>query len=321
MHSLIDWLENLLTPILRVGSLTPVFSFLHTAVDYLTEPIAWALPFFGLFIVIEYLGLRWVAHHHDPSPRQHRTTSASVADSATSVSMGIGYLGVAGLFHAVSLIGYSAIYQAVPWKLPATAWYTWVLLFFAIDALWYAVHRFSHRVRIAWAAHQAHHSSEHFNFSTALRQKWNLWFETLAWIPLPLLGFPPWMIYVGFSLNLICQFFVHTETVDRLPRLVEFLFNTPSHHRVHHGSDPEYLDKNYGGILIIWDRLFGTYAKETHRPTYGLTTPVGTHNLLKLQFHEYVSLLNDLRRARNWREVLGHTFGPPGWKPTPDHEM
>ncbi|WP_327143638.1 sterol desaturase family protein [Nocardia sp. NBC_01327] len=287
---------------------------MHALIDYLTEPIVWALPFFGLFIAIEYLGLRWVAQH-DTSHRKDRTTSASLTDSATSVSMGIGYLGVAGLFHAASLIGYSAIYQAVPWKLPADAWYTWLLLFFAVDTLWYGVHRFSHRVRIAWAAHQAHHSSEHFNFSTALRQKWNLWFETLAWTPLPLLGIPPWMIYVGFSLNLICQFLVHTESVDRLPRVVEFLFNTPSHHRVHHGSDPEYLDKNYGGILIIWDRLFGTYAEEKHRPTYGLTTPVDTHNLLKLQFHEYVSMLGDLRRAGSLREVLGYTFGPPGWNP------
>ena len=111
------------------------------------------------------------------------------------------------------------------------------------------------------------------------------------WIPLPLIGIPPWMVFVGFSINLVYQFFVHTERVDRLPRPIELVFNTPSHHRVHHGCDPEYLDKNYAGILIIWDRVFGTFPRETHRPTYGLTTPVRTHNILTLQDHEYAAIV------------------------------
>jgi sterol desaturase/sphingolipid hydroxylase (fatty acid hydroxylase superfamily) len=168
-----------------------------------------------------------------------------------------------------------------------------------------------------WAAHQAHHSSEYFNFSTALRQKWNQWFETIAWLPLPLLGFPPWLIYTAFSANLVYQFFLHTERIDRLPRPIEFVFNTPSHHRVHHGSDPLYLDRNYAGILIIWDRLFGTFQPEMQRPNYGLTTPVDTYNILRLQFHEYAAILRDLRSARAWRERLGFVFGPPGWRPEP----
>jgi sterol desaturase/sphingolipid hydroxylase (fatty acid hydroxylase superfamily) len=112
------------------------------------------------------------------------------------------------------------------------------------------------------------------------------------------------------------QFWVHTEKIDKLPRAFEFVFNTPSHHRVHHGSDPEYLDKNYAGILIIWDRLFGTFAEERHRPTYGLTKPVDTYNLLRLQFGEYAAIVGDLRRARSWRDRGGYLFGPPGWQPT-----
>jgi sterol desaturase/sphingolipid hydroxylase (fatty acid hydroxylase superfamily) len=115
--------------------------------------------------------------------------------------------------------------------------------------------------------------------------------------------------------NLVYQFFIHTETVDKLPRAVELVMNTPSHHRVHHGSDPEYLDKNYGGILIVWDRLFGTFAEERHRPRYGLTTPVDTHNVFRLQYGEYANMIADVRAARGLRVKLGHVFGPPGWRP------
>ncbi len=126
---------------------------------------------------------------------------------------------------------------------------------------------------------------------------------------------PPNLIYAAFSLNLIYQFFTHTERIGKLPRPVEFIFNTPSHHRVHHGSDPIYLDRNYGGILIVWDRLFGTFQPELHRPTYGLTKPVGTYNIVRLQFHEYTAILRDLRQARSWAVRLGYIFGPPGWQP------
>jgi sterol desaturase/sphingolipid hydroxylase (fatty acid hydroxylase superfamily) len=239
-----------------------------------------------------------------------------LADTRASLFMGlIGSL-VAVVFRAVSLVGFAAIYlYLAPWHLPADAWWTWALLIPAVDLLWYGYHRISHRVRVVWAAHQAHHSSEYFNYSTALRQKWNLWFENLMWLPLPLLGMPPALVFTGFSVNLIYQFWVHTEKIEKLPRWFEFVFNTPSHHRVHHGSDPEYLDRNYGGILIVWDRLFGTFAAERHRPTYGLTTPVGTYNLLRLQFGEYAAIVRDLRSARGWRARAGYLFGPPGWRP------
>jgi sterol desaturase/sphingolipid hydroxylase (fatty acid hydroxylase superfamily) len=166
-----------------------------------------------------------------------------------------------------------------------------------------------------WATHQAHHSSEYFNFATALRQKWNNSAEILFWLPLPLLGVPPALVFLGFSVSLVYQFFVHTERIDRLWRPVELLFNTPSHHRVHHGSDPEYLDRNYGGILIVWDRVFGSFQPELHRPTYGLTTPVGTYHVLRLQTHEYAAILRDVRRAPGLRDKLGYVFGPPGWRP------
>jgi sterol desaturase/sphingolipid hydroxylase (fatty acid hydroxylase superfamily) len=221
-----------------------------------------------------------------------------------------------GAWKAGALLGYAAIYAYVaPWHLPSTAWYTWVLAILGVDLLFYAYHRIAHRVRLVWATHQAHHSSQYFNFATALRQKWNNSGEILIWIPLPLLGVPPWMVFASFSLNLIYQFWVHTERIDKMWRPVEFLFNTPSHHRVHHGMDQQYLDKNYGGILILWDRLFGTYADEVFRPHYGLTKQVSTYNIWKLQTHEYVAIARDVRRAERLRDRLGYVFGPPGWEP------
>jgi sterol desaturase/sphingolipid hydroxylase (fatty acid hydroxylase superfamily) len=132
---------------------------------------------------------------------------------------------------------------------------------------------------------------------------------------LALLGFTPWTIYFAFAFNLIYQFFTHTETIGQLPRPIEFVFNTPSHHRVHHASNPEYLDRNYGGILIIWDRAFDTFQRELHTPTYGLTKPVRTYNVLKLQYHEYGNIISDVRATRRWRHKLGYIFGPPGWQP------
>jgi sterol desaturase/sphingolipid hydroxylase (fatty acid hydroxylase superfamily) len=128
-------------------------------------------------------------------------------------------------------------------------------------------------------------------------------------------GIPPWMIFTTFSVNLVYQFFVHTERIDKMWRPVEFVFNTPSHHRVHHASDPDYLDKNYAGILIIWDRLFGSCVAETHRPIYGLTKNIDSYNPFKLQYYLYRDIWRDVRRARSWRDRLGYVFGPPGWAP------
>ncbi|KAA0024512.1 sterol desaturase family protein [Antrihabitans cavernicola] len=230
--------------------------------------------------------------------------------------MGSGALAFMMAFKLLTLVLFVAmsVYLA-PWHIPVDTWWSLVLLFVVVDVAWYCNHRFSHRVRIGWAAHQAHHSSEYFNFGTALRQKWNPWSEAIFWAPLPLLGFEPWTIYVAFGANLVYQFFSHTESIGKLPAPIEFIFNTPSHHRVHHGSDPEYLDKNYGGILIVWDRMFGTFQPELHRPTYGLTSPVGTYNVFKLQYHEYGNIARDVRRAVGWKNKLGYIVGPPGWKP------
>ncbi|MFS3130130.1 sterol desaturase family protein [Nocardioides sp. Bht2] len=277
--------------------------------DPAKNPIAYAVPFFVLTIMLELAALKWLDHDDN-------VTGYHFRDARTSILMGVGSLFFSTAFKVGSFVVFSAVYfWWAPWHLDVGAWWYWPALLLALDLSFYASHRFVHRVNVGWAAHQAHHSSEYMNFATALRQKWNPWFELIFWMPLPLLGFAPWTIYVAFSFNLIYQFFVHTETIDRLPRPIEFIFNTPSHHRVHHGSDPEYLDRNYAGMLIVWDRMFGTFTAERQRPRYGLTKPVDTYNLLKLEYGEYVMIGRQVRGAKSWRERLGYLFGPPGWQP------
>ncbi|MGW0043925.1 sterol desaturase family protein [Rhodococcus sp. NPDC003348] len=285
----------------------------------LRDPVALAIPFFVLFLVLEWVAARYLAEPEiDEAGRTHPPKGGYQGrDARTSISMGLVSVATSAAWKALALVGYAAIWAYLaPWHLPPDAWYTWVILIVGVDLLFYWYHRIAHRVRIVWATHQAHHSSEYYNFATALRQKWNDSGEILMWLPLPLLGMPPWMVFVGFSANRVYQFLVHTEHVDRLPRPIEFVFNTPSHHRVHHGCDPEYLDRNYAGILILWDRMFGTFREETHRPTYGLTKPVGTYNILTLQGHEYAAIARDVRAADSWRHKFGYVFGPPGWTPT-----
>ncbi len=288
-------------------------AFLDVLPPQMRDPVLFAIPFFLLLLILEWTAARTLDRLEDdraPSGAYLRR------DAWASISTGLVSVATTGAWKALALFGYAAIYAYVaPWHLPSTAWYTWVVAIVGVDLLFYTYHRIAHRVRLVWATHQAHHSSQYFNFATALRQKWNNSGEILIWIPLPLLGIPPWMVFASFSLNLIYQFWVHTERIDKMWRPIEYVFNTPSHHRVHHGMDPEYLDKNYGGILILWDRIFGTYRDELFRPHYGLTKQVSTYNVWKLQTHEYVAIARDVRRADRLRDRLGYVFGPPGWAP------
>ncbi|QNI09439.1 sterol desaturase family protein [Mycobacterium kubicae] len=279
------------------------------------DPVLFAIPFFLLLLILEWTAARKL---ESIVTDEARPTSGAyfTRDSVASISMGLVSIATTAAWKTLALLGYAAIYAYLaPWHLPVSGWYTWVIAIVGVDLLYYAYHRTAHRVRLIWATHQAHHSSQYFNFATALRQKWNNSGEILMWIPLPLLGVPPWLVFFAFSVNLIYQFWVHTERIDKLPRFFEFVFNTPSHHRVHHGMDQVYLDKNYGGIFILWDRLFGTFQVELFRPHYGLTKQVDTFNIWKLQTHEYLAIARDWRSAKRLRDRLGYVFGPPGWAP------
>ncbi len=218
----------------------------------------------------------------------------------------------------LAFVGFFLLHEISPWRdLVERQWWAWVLLFLLDDFAYYWFHRANHEIRLLWAGHVPHHSSQKLNFGTALRQGvTERVHKYLFWAPLPLLGFDPLMIFTMIGLNLFYQFWVHTELVGRLHPWIELLFNTPSHHRVHHASNVRYLDCNHGGVLIIWDRLFGTFSAElAHEPPiYGLTHNINTFNPLKVAFGEYLKLARDCGQARNWRECVRYLFAAPGWR-------
>lgn len=183
------------------------------------------------------------------------------------------------------------------------------------DFLYYWSHRWQHEKRIFWANHVTHHSSEHYNLSTALRQPWSGYLLAWVYAPMPLLGFPLQQTARAGQLNLLYQYWIHTEAIDRLDPTSESVLNTPSHHRVHHGANPQYLDKNYGGILIVWDKLFGTFEPELRRVKYGLTKNIETFNPVKIGYHEMADIARDVRAAKGWRNKWGHIWKRPGWQP------
>ena len=183
------------------------------------------------------------------------------------------------------------------------------------DFLYYWSHRMGHERRVLWASHVNHHSSRRYNLSTALRQSWTNSVSHWVHMPMFVLGFSPAQVVKAGELNLLYQYWVHTEMIDRLPGAFEKVMNTPSHHRVHHGTNRRYLDRNYGGILILWDRLFGTFEPEGERVVYGLTTDITTYNPVRIAFHEWAAMVRDACRATTSRDRVGYVFGPPGWKP------
>jgi sterol desaturase/sphingolipid hydroxylase (fatty acid hydroxylase superfamily) len=273
----------------------------------MVDIIVTAIPFFIVFIVIEVLSL-WLAPDDDE-------VGYEVRDTVTSLTMGIGSVGVGIVYKAAQLVLYAALYAVTPLRLDTSLWWVWVVIFFAEDLAYYWYHRAHHEVRILWASHVVHHSSQRYNFSTALRQTWTPFGGIPFWAPLALLGVPVWAIFLQQSISLLYQFFLHTERVGKLWRPVEFVMNTPSHHRVHHGMNNAYLDRNYGGILVIWDRLFGTFEPEGERVEYGLTTNLTTFNPVRVAFHEYTALAHDLRAARSWRTRWNLLLRGPGYEP------
>lgn len=270
-----------------------------------------AIPAFILLMAAELLSYRHLA---EEARAEH--TGYELRDTRTSIVMGLGNLAIAGVWNLAALAIFAAVYLLSPLRIEMDSAWSWALLLVLFDFFFYWDHRLHHVIRVGWASHVVHHSSEHFNLSTAVRQPWVPFSSTLFFIPLPLLGFPPAAIALVSAIDLLYQFWIHTERIDRMPRWFEFVFNTPSHHRVHHGSDAEYLDRNYGGVFIVFDRMFGTFQREGARPKYGLTKNIETFNPLRVAFHEWSAIAADVRRADRWRDRLGYLFGPPGWTPT-----
>jgi sterol desaturase/sphingolipid hydroxylase (fatty acid hydroxylase superfamily) len=273
----------------------------------MTEVLYYAVPFFILLLVVEALTYRHL--------QSDNLVGYELKDTRTSLLMGTGNVIVNVVWKLAVVAIYAALYELTPLRLDPGDWWVWVLLFFADDLAYYAFHRVSHESRVFWASHVVHHSSQHYNLSTALRQTWVPMTYLPFWLPLPLLGFEPWMVLLAQSWSLIYQFGLHTERIGKLRRPIEAVLNTPSHHRVHHGANEHYLDRNYGGILIIWDRLFGSFEPEGDRVRYGLTTNVETFNPVRVAFHEYGALARDLRATRSWRARWNLLLRGPGYEP------
>ncbi len=269
------------------------------------SPTELAVPGFVALVLLEMVWA-WKRRPHAYEPR----------DTLTSLAFGLGSTVSGLLFGGLFLLLFLWVWQFrlfdVPW-----AWWAWGLCFVLDDLAYYWVHCFGHRVRWFWASHVNHHSSQHYNLSTALRQSWT-GFLTLGFVfklPLVLIGFHPAMIAICAGFNLIYQFWIHTEAIGKMPRWFEAVMNTPSHHRVHHATNPRYLDRNYAGVFIVWDRLFGTFEPERpeeERIRYGIVKQLGSFNLLWAVFHEWIGIAQDMRRAP-WRHKLGYLLREPGW--------
>ena len=271
-------------------------------------PTTYAIPLFVALVLAEMLWA-WKRSPHAYEPR----------DTLTSLAFGLGstVAGVlaGGTFLALFLWAYQfRIFDFGPqwWAV----WWAWPLCFVLDDLKYYWVHRYGHRVRWFWASHVNHHSSQHYNLSTALRQTWTgpLTLGFAFALPLVLLGFHPVMIAICGGFNLIYQFWIHTEAIGRMPRWFEAVMNTPSHHRVHHATNPSYLDRNYAGVFIVWDRLFGTFEAERDDEVirYGIVRQLGSWNLLWAAFHEWIGIARDAWAAP-WRHKLSYMFREPGW--------
>ena len=267
--------------------------------------IHYAIPFFIITLIIEII-----------VDARERTNSYETKDTITSIAMGLGnvFLGLISktiVFGALILIYDNFRLFTIPF-----AWWAWVPILFAEDFSYYWFHRISHENRFFWASHVVHHSSQRYNLGTALRQTWTGSFLSFVfWLWLPLLGFHPVMILAQMSISLLYQYWIHTELIKKMPRWFEAAFNTPSHHRVHHATNPQYLDRNHAGIFIIWDKLFGTFEPEVEKPIYGLTKNIGSFNPLYVAFHEWKALFKDAFTSKtSFGKRLLYFIKPPGWR-------
>ncbi len=268
------------------------------------NPIVFAIPFFALTIALE----AWWSKRSLASAYNRKDTWNNILIGFVSVGFGLLF----GLF--INVI-YDAAYSIAPYRFPADAWWSWAILFFVDDLAYYWFHRLSHEVRLLWNFHVVHHSSEEYNLSVAVRQSW--FSGLLHWIfyvPVMLIGFAPWMFVVMHGFNLIYQFWIHTKLIDRLGPL-ELVLNTPSHHRVHHGVNERYLDRNYAGVLIVWDRLFGSFVEETEEPRYGIIKPLESFNPVWVNLHAWVEMFAALRERKTFMGKLMCIIGPPDMVP------
>ena len=294
------------------------------------------LPLFAVTMVLEHRALSKRVRREleaidepiptdsgDPTPDELIPLGYEAKDTASSLGLLVGSIGIGFAMDAVLSRVNKKLFdrRLTNWGSRGFKFWKAMILW---DFLYYWNHRWMHEVRLFWGNHVAHHSGRRYNLSTALRQPWSPFLMSWIYFPMPLLGVPLKATARASQLNLLYQYWIHTEAIDRLPEPIEKVFNTPSHHRVHHGANRQYLDKNYAGILILWDRLFGTFEPEVRRVRYGLTKNIRFHNPVKVAYHEMADIVRDVQRADKWSDRLHYVFDRPGWtpvsEPTPSPE-
>lgn len=276
---------------------------------------ALAVPFFIAAILAELFWIR-------VSGRGGRYETR---DAMTSLIMGAGSI-ASGLLLGFIAYGFFMLLWAITPLDLGTSWWVIAICFVLDDLRYYWVHRFGHRIRWVWASHVNHHSSQHYNLTTALRQTWTgtFTFMMVMRAPLILLGFHPAIVLLCGGMNLVYQFWIHTEAIGKLPRWIEAVMNTPSHHRVHHGRNPRYLDSNYAGVFIVWDRMFGTFVPEQddEKVDFGLVHNIASFNPLRIAFHEWIGMFRDMAQpGLTLRQRLLYAVMPPGWSHDGSRDM
>ena len=268
--------------------------------DSAPDIIIWSIPVLFISVVVEiFFSYRQNKKYYDKK------------ESLGSLAVGVGNVLISTWIKVLLFYMAVWIYNAVPWRMELN-WWTLVPCYIIFDFFSYWAHNISHRQRFWWATHVAHHSGEHYNLTVAFRLSWVQYLKIIFLFPVPLLGFHPIIFFVANQIAILFQFWVHTEYIGKLPRFIEYVFATPSNHRVHHGSQEKYINKNYGATFILWDRLFGTYQEETERPIYGITDNIKKKNdPFHINFHEYGEMFKDVRRSRSWRDRLFFVFGNP----------
>lgn len=278
--------------------------FIH---QFIKEPIKYSIPIFFILIGIELLVARLKKEH------LYRFN-----DAIANLSCGIGSQ-VSGIFLKVlTFYAYVWLYENhSPFKgqIPTT-WWSVVALFIGVDFFYYWFHRLAHEIAVMWGSHVVHHQSEEYNLTVALRQAWLQGaFSWLFYLPLAFLGFQPVVFASIAGFQTLYQFWIHTKTINKLPAPFEYVFNTPSHHRVHHGVNPKYIDRNHGGTLIIFDRMFGTFQAEEEEVVYGITKQTNSWNPLWVNFEYWIDLFKNALKASRWKDKFKILFKPPGWYP------
>lgn len=268
------------------------------------NPIILSIPVFFILIGLELLVDKF-----------RNKSNYRFNDAITNISCGIGEQ-VTGVFFKLAIVGlYTLLFENYAFfKIPVN-WTTGIILFLGVDFFYYWFHRYSHVINLFWGGHVVHHQSEEYNLSVALRQGWfQKFFSFGFYLPLALIGFDPVQFLLVSSLVTLYQFWIHTKNINKMG-VLEYVLNTPSHHRVHHGVNPKYIDKNHAGTLIIWDKMFGTFQEEEEEPIYGITHPINTWDPLSANLHHWKLMYQGLKQMRGIKDKLRYTFNPPGWKP------